>query len=56
MIIFFNITYYKYQFIFIISIKISGYNEIAAAPSVENTMRIGTSDVEIVVQSANVVN
>lgn len=34
----------------------SGYNEIAAAPSIENTMRIGTSDVEIVVQSANVVN
>jgi len=32
----------------------SGYDEIAALPSVENTMRVGTSDVEVVVQSANI--
>ena len=31
----------------------SAYNEIAAMPSIEQTIRVGTSDVEMVVQAAN---
>ena len=29
------------------------YDEIAAMPSIEHTIRVGTSDVEMVVQAAN---
>lgn len=29
------------------------YDEIAALPSIEHTIRVGTSDVEMVVQAAN---
>ena len=38
----------------VLVIHSSGYDEIASLPSVENTMRVGTSDVEAVVQSANI--
>eukprot|EP01036_Dinobryon_divergens_P024595 gene24595-33063_t len=34
-------------------IVVSAYNEIAAMPSIEQTIRVGTSDVEMVVQAAN---
>ena len=31
----------------------SAYNEIATMPSIEQTIRVGTADVEMVVQAAN---
>lgn len=40
----FNITVYFYS---------RAYDEIAALPSIEHTIRVGTSDVEMVVQAAN---
>lgn len=36
-----------------ISAIISAYNEIATMPSIEQTIRVGTADVEMVVQAAN---
>jgi hypothetical protein len=32
---------------------ISAFDEIAASPSLEQTIRVGTADVELVVQAAN---
>lgn len=31
----------------------SAFDEIAASPSLEQTIRVGTADVELVVQAAN---
>lgn len=40
------------EFIFS-DISFSAFDEIAANPSVEQTIRVGTADVELVVQAAN---
>jgi hypothetical protein len=34
-------------------LRCRAYDEIAALPSIEHTIRVGTSDVEMVVQAAN---
>jgi hypothetical protein len=46
--------HYANLLLLVLIIRSSGYDEIASLPSVENTMRVGTSDVEVVVQSANI--
>lgn len=44
------------QWIRVLCTVCDAYDEIAASPSIEHTMRAGTSDVETVVQAANVVS
>jgi hypothetical protein len=34
-------------------LRFSAFDEIAASPSLEQTIRVGTADVELVVQAAN---
>ena len=42
------------QWIRVLSTICDAYDEIASSPTIEHTMRAGTSDVETVVQAANI--